>query len=62
MEWAGVFDILNSPEYRADSGKKSALLNFFYNQFIDGFHENAINQDLYNQLAGQGVKITKANI
>jgi hypothetical protein len=62
MEWMGVFDILNSPEYKADDGKKSALLNFFYNQFIDGFHENAINQDLYNQLAGQGVKLTKVNI
>lgn len=62
MEWAGVFDILNSPEYKADNGKKSTLLNFFYNQFIDGFHENAINQDLYNQLAGQWVKLTKVNI
>lgn len=53
MEWAGVFDILNSAEYTADNGKKSTLLNFFYNQFVDGFHENAIKQDLYNQLAGQ---------
>lgn len=62
MEWAGVFDILNSAEYTADNGKKSTLLNFFYNQFVDGFHENAIKQDLYNQLAGQWVKLTKVNI
>jgi len=62
MEWAGVFAILNSPAYVNNLGKKTHLLNFFYNQFIDGFHENAVNQDLYNQLAGQGVKITKVNI
>jgi hypothetical protein len=62
MERAGVFDILNSPEYKNNIAKKTNLLNFFYNQFIDAFHENAINQDLYNQLSRQGVKVTKINI
>ena len=62
MQRAGVFDVLNSSEYQNSNNKKTQLLQFFYRQFIDGFHENAINQKLYNQLAGQGAKITKVNI
>jgi len=62
MEWAGVFPLLQSSEYRSNPWKKQQLLNFFYNQFIDWFRENAINQNLYNQLAGQWAKVTKVNI
>jgi hypothetical protein len=50
MQFCGIFELVAK---QTDETTKENILTYVYQSFIDGFHENAITQNAYNQLAGQ---------
>lgn len=66
MEMTGVFELIKNNENDPELQKK--ILLYMYMTFIDAFHENAIEQKSYEQLAGKvkltrfGLKTSLANI
>jgi len=58
MEFSWVFDLIKEQK---GIGDKETILKFVYSAFINGFHENAINQKFYEQL-NKWIKLTKFGV